>query len=125
MRPLVWAAIMACTLASTAMAQTARPPSDWEKMYNDVSAQLRAAQDRKSELAADNARLTTRVAQLQRQTDALTDRTLFLQAFYTGWASFMARNSFIWDQWGSFWSQSYPGLPDNSQLLFDPQWPIN
>jgi hypothetical protein len=128
MRPLVWAAVLAGGLASvvlttTALAQTVRQPSDWQKMYNDVSTQLRAAQDRKSELAADNTKLTAHVAQLQIQADALADRILFLQTFYDGWESFMARNSSILDQWAAFWDEGRPGPRRSFPLLFDPQWP--
>jgi hypothetical protein len=128
MRPASWAMVLACGLATTVAAQAVRQPSDWEKMYKDVSAQLRAAQDRKSELAADNAKLTSRVAQLQGQLDQQSRRfeqSVFLEAFYTGWESFTIQNPRVLDQWEAFWGQGLPLPPSDSALLFDPHWPLS
>jgi septal ring factor EnvC (AmiA/AmiB activator) len=139
MRPAFWAAVLACSLVSTAPAQDVRQSNDWKKMYEDASTQLRAAQNRKSELATDNAKLTARVAELQtqlqsaqlaaenlrRQVDADQEQTRMLQAFYAGWDSFTRRRPVILDQWRAYWGQDIPGLPDNSlSLLSDPQWPL-
>ena len=62
MRAAMWSAALVLGLAAAAIAQDVRQPEDWKKMYEDASAQLRAAQDRKSELASDNAKLTAQVA---------------------------------------------------------------
>ena len=52
-----------------AFAQDANNPEQVKKLYADALAQLKAAQDRKNELATQNEQLTAKVAELQKQLD--------------------------------------------------------
>jgi septal ring factor EnvC (AmiA/AmiB activator) len=125
MRPAYWAAVLAFSLVSTAYAQDVRQPSDWKKMYDDASAQLRASQNRKAELAAENAGLQTQLRKAQLAIDTFDERTRLLNAVYAGWESFIQRNPAIFEQWRAFWGQDIPALSDDAgPILFDPQWPF-
>ena len=138
MRSALWAALLAIALAPWANAQEVRQPSDWKKMYDDASVQLRAAQDRKSEMANTIAQLTARVAALQtqlqaaqEQLDALNQRfeadiarTYFLSAVYNGWESFTLQNPDVRNRWQAFWAFAPGGLKDDFPLVRDPQWPL-
>jgi hypothetical protein len=132
MRPVLGAMVLVLSLAPMAWAQDVHQPSDYKKMYEDASAQLRASQNRKAELAADNAKLTTRVADLQTELqsahlamDLFDQRTLLMRAVYAGWESFTRRNPAIYAQWRAFWGLDFRDLPEDSgPVLFDPQWPF-
>src|ERR1700677_1418471 len=67
MRASDWAAALVLGLATVTAAQETHQPDDWKKMYDDASTQLRAAQDRKAELAKQNGQLAAQVADLQKQ----------------------------------------------------------
>jgi len=138
MRSALRAAMLAIALAPWANAQEVRQPSDWKKMYDDASVQLRAAQDRKSEMANTIAQLTARVAALQTQLQAAQDqlnslnqrfeadiaRTYLLNAAYTGWESFTLQNPDVRDRWRAFWAFVPGGLKSDFPLVGDPQWPL-
>ncbi|HUB27403.1 MAG TPA: hypothetical protein VL992_18400 [Tepidisphaeraceae bacterium] len=119
-------------LASTAFAQRDESKAeDWKKMYEDASTQLRAAQNRKAELASDNAKLTAQLEkrsaeldQLRHQTDTLTEQTSFLTAFYADWKSFIRLSPWISDQWTAYFGPTVPELPDPGPVLWDPAWPL-
>jgi hypothetical protein len=138
MRAAMWSAALVLGLAAAAIAQDVRQPEDWKKMYEDASAQLRAAQDRKSELAADNAKLTAQVADLQRrlqtadldaellrrQADGLARQLMLLNSFYSGWGPF---SDAAWDPGASWQAQagrSISGLRDEATPQNDPRWPL-
>jgi hypothetical protein len=137
MRWAVQAAVVAVWLAAGAFGQEVRKPADWEKMYQDASAQLQAAQNRKAELAADNTRLAAKAAQLQRdlqtaqaQADSLGQEvaafqgeTWMLHAFYQGWEAFIAANPPVLASWQRFWGGP-PAWSDNMPVIVDPNWPL-
>lgn len=138
MRPTVWAALLAILFTSWAGAQEVRQASDWKKMYDDVSAQLRAAQDRKSEMSKQIADLTARLAMLQTRLQAAQDqldslhraaedeinRTYFLNSIYNGWEVFTLANPDVRDRWRSFWAFGLAGFHDDFPVVGDPQWPL-
>ena len=62
--------ILALTLAPAPRASAAQDnlkPEQWKKMYDDTLAELRAAQDRKNELAKENERLGAEVDRLKKE----------------------------------------------------------
>ena len=138
MRVVVQAALLALWLAATASGQEVRKAADWEKMYQDASAQLRAAQDRKSELSAENTRLAAKVAQLQqnlqaaqgeadslsKQVQALDSESAVLRAFHTGWYAFLRIDPIVSFKWQRFWGDSLPSWPDNQPVVVDLNWPL-
>jgi DNA repair exonuclease SbcCD ATPase subunit len=138
MRPAFWAVVFSASLVSAAYSQDLHKSSDWQKMYQDASNQLRAAQNRKSELAAENAKLAARLAETEKKLqatqaqieqlhfDALTfgDQTLMLRSFYADWQLFVSLTPALRGRWDAFLGQNIPGLPDDPVLLCDPQWPL-
>jgi hypothetical protein len=139
MRAAWWAAVLAMALGKAAIGQEVHKPEDWKKMYQDASAQLRAAQDRKAELAAQNAKLTGRVDEMERQllsskneldtlryqSDILAKPEYFFVAFYGNWQSFIRWYPNVLSQWRGFLDGSLTTLPNAPFLLDDPDWPIN
>ena len=71
MRARTWALMALLLSATVAVAQDAPKPEQLKKMYDDALAQLKAAQDRKNELAMQNEQLTAKSAELQKQLEAL------------------------------------------------------
>jgi septal ring factor EnvC (AmiA/AmiB activator) len=67
MRSGLWAVAAVLALSSTAMSANEPKPDQWQKMYHDASIQLRAAQDRRAELSAQNTRLVVHAAELQKR----------------------------------------------------------
>jgi hypothetical protein len=138
MRPAFWAAVFWASAVSAAYSQDLHKSSDWQKMYQDASNQLRAAQNRKSELAAENARLTARLAETEKKLQAsqaedaqlrfealtFTDQTLMLRSFYADWQVFVSLTPALGGRWDAFLGQNILGLPDDPVLLCDPQWPL-
>jgi len=139
MRAAFCATLMLVSLPWAALAQESAQSQDWKKMYEDSSAQLRAAQDRKSQLATENTELTAKVAELEKlihiaqsELDALRlqaesfaeERTQF-EYFYDAWDGFTRSHPDIAKQWSvdcgaPLWSAGGDGL-----LLYDPHWPLN
>jgi hypothetical protein len=81
MRALAWAvtAVALAAGATIALAQDANNPEQLKKLYDDALAQLKAAQDRKNELATQNEQLTAKVAELQKQLDQARGEMLELK----------------------------------------------
>jgi septal ring factor EnvC (AmiA/AmiB activator) len=138
MRLVVQAALLALWLAAAASGQEVRKAADWEKMYQDASAQLRAAQDRKSELSAENTRLSAKIAQLQqnlqaaqaeadslaKQLQALDTQSAILRAFHAGWYAFLRIDPVVSFKWQRFWGNTLPSWADNQPLVVDLNWPL-
>jgi len=103
-------------------------PDDYKRLYNDTLGELRVAQDRKAELATENARLTARVAELEkqlkdqtiqmddakRQAAALAGSTYFLRSNYAGWVQFLQFNPLIRLEWDLFMDRIPPLGPDEA-----------
>jgi hypothetical protein len=120
-----------------AAAQEVRQPSDWKKMYEDASAQLRAAQDRKAEMAKEIAvkdatindlqnKLTAAQSQMQnllQQIDILREDALRLGSVYAGWESPAASRPAVepWRAFGGLETRTFAG---NYPPVFDPRWPL-
>ena len=135
--PLLVVGLM-LSLCPVVSAQDAHKPDDWKKMYQDASAKLRVAQDRKAELATENAKLEARVSLLEAQAKATADKvtrltaqvdelsqeTLALRDFYNTWDGFIRANPTDLVQWRAYAGQDLPVLTDDTQLLFDPRWPL-
>jgi len=60
-------------LSPAAIAADEAKPDQWERLYHDATAQLRAAQDRRAELAAQNTRLLQNVAELHTRLELAED----------------------------------------------------
>jgi DNA repair ATPase RecN len=124
------AAILVLILASLSFGDDAPKPDVLQQMYKDTLAQLKTAQDRKNELAADNDKLTARISELEKQLadnqasiDALrreradfSSRNFTLRAWYAAWQGFLSDDSDLRARWNVFLDHSlltYPAsLPE-------------
>jgi chromosome segregation ATPase len=125
-------------MANFALGQDEPRPEQLRKMYDDALAQLKQAQDRKNELAAENDRLNAKVTELQKQLEAAkarvdevnraaagyAEKTFFLRSQYAAWREFIRRYPKIEAEWRVFLEGDALGpqrLPD----VMDPAWPLS
>lgn len=101
----LWIKISIITLLTSGFvaAQDNASPEQLRKIYDDALTQLKAAQDRKNELAAENTQLTTQIEQLkaqlnhanmqvsilEREAAAFGERTFSLRAHFAAWQRFI------------------------------------
>ena len=125
-------------LGSSAQAQDQPKPDDYKKLYEDTLLQLKAAQDRRADLANDNSKLTDQIAAMQKQHDAdqaeimdlktqiasFSERSFFLHAHYNAWTRFLAANPMVGMQWDLFLSHQEPIYPGIALPMIDPNWPL-
>lgn len=120
-------------MTSTSIASAQNTPSieQLQKSYDEAMVQLKAAQDRKNELALENQKLTRRLAELEQQgadvklkLEALENRAYFLREHYAAWHDFLRLNPPIAAMWSTFFNSS--GNPRSmTDLLGDGNWPFS
>jgi len=126
MRALVVVAIVVSglMLPTSARAQEQKNPDELKKLYEEAVSQLKAAQDRKNELAAENEKLQARIVELEtrlaeRNAEAAdyAERTWFLRAHLAAWQRFLDRYPDWRARWEAFLAAD----------VFDPlaDWPIH
>lgn len=112
-RYILAAAVVLFALPACAFADDEVKPEQLKKMYDDALGQLKAAQDRKAELAKENEALTTKVQELQKQLAAAqdqvqslkhevadnADRTYYLRAYHAAWQHFLNRYPELMARW--------------------------
>lgn len=95
--------ILVLLCATVVMGQENATPEQLRKMYDDSLVQLKTAQDRKNELAAQNEKLNEQVAALtaelertrmqvsilERESASFAERTFSLRAHMAAWQRFM------------------------------------
>jgi hypothetical protein len=105
-------------------------------MYEDALNQLKAAQERKNQLAADNEKLAQlleakkqeiaamglRVEELKRADADHAEKTFFLRVHYMAWQQFMGRNPEIAAKWRQFLEGAALGGPDDPKELLNRKW---
>ena len=130
--------------ATVAVAQDQPKPEQMKKMYDDALAQLKAAQDRKNELAMQNEQLNSKVAELNKQIDALrgemvelkrrdaesAERTFFLRSHYAAWREFLGQFPELKVRWELFLGDGKAVTPaaaptETTDALFDREWPLS
>src|SRR5258706_13525418 len=91
--------------AATARAEDPVKPEQLKKAYDDALVQLKAAQDRKADLAKENEALAAKVEELKKQLAAsqaqmesmkrqiadVDERTFFLRSYHAAWLNFIRR----------------------------------
>jgi len=95
--------------ANRAMAQDSNNPEELKKSLADALNQLKAAQDRKNELATENEKLKAKIAEQQKEIDEsrrvaadCAQNTWFLRSHYSAWGSFLQRYPKLKAQWDLF-----------------------
>ena len=139
MRALVWAvAVVMALSAGLALAQDAANPEQLKKLYDDALAQLKAAQDRKNELAQQNEQLTAKVQALQKQLDQVrgevlelrrhdaesAEKSFFLRSHYAAWQTFVDNYPELKARWKRFLETDLLSGSIELPSLADPQFPV-
>lgn len=118
--------------ASLLHAQDEPKPEHLRKMYEDALANLKAAQDRKNDLALENEKLRAKLATMQQELDKArnelaehAEKTFFLRAHYAAWQAFIAHYPLLAARWRSFLETDYLGSTPRSPDFMDPHWPLS
>lgn len=109
--------------------------------YDDTLAQLRDAQQRKTQLAAENEQLKAKVAELEkqitaadtkaaelrRQNEQLSQTESYLHSHYAAWQQFLHRYPQLQMRWKSFLQTDLHSQPSHGEppVLVDPEWPLS
>jgi uncharacterized protein HemX len=129
---LAWIVALVLTTAGWSVAQDqTTSPEELNRKYQDSLAQLKAAQDRKNELANENERLSGRVADLEKQLDqakrqaaTFAEQTFYLRAERAAWQAFLKRYPTLLELWKSFIASDPLALPGNLPERLDPTNPL-
>lgn len=138
MRARTWAAAAVLLSATLVFAQDVPKPEQLKKMYEDALAQLKAAQDRKTELAQENEQLNAKLADLGKELDRLrngmvdlerrdaetAERTFFLRSQYAAWQSFLAGQPETKARWEVFLDNALVNPRAGVPKIVDPEWPM-
>jgi hypothetical protein len=117
-------------LASSAvLGQEPPKPDDLNRAYQDALGQLKAAQDRKNELANENMQLLEQIADLhrqladaRRQLDRAADRTYFYRSHYAAWQVFIRQYPALKARWTVFLKGNLLALHDMLPELMQSDW---
>jgi septal ring factor EnvC (AmiA/AmiB activator) len=113
-------------------------PEQLKKAYDDALVQLKAAQDRKAELAKENEALAAKVEELkkavvttQTQVDDLKremadndERTFYLRSYQAAWQSFIRRYPEVMARWKLYLGDSLLSVPQEIPDVINPDWPL-
>ena len=134
----VRAMVVVLILAGVCPGQEGPNPDQLKKMYDDALAQLKAAQDRKNELAAENEKLHGQVDELhnqltvmgaqleslQRDAASQAGRTFFLRSYYAAWQRFIERYPELKIRWEAFLEAGALDVPYSVPMPGDAAWPF-
>ena len=122
--------IVLLVLAGVCYGQDAPNPEQLKKMYDDALAQLKAAQDRKNELAAENEKLQKQLTILEAQLESLqrdaatqSSKTFFLRSYYASWQRFIDRYPELKIRWEAFLNADVLSVPYSVPMPEDANWP--
>ena len=100
---------MLIAFSGVSLAQDNNNPDELKKNLADALNQLKAAQDRKNELANENEGLKNKIAETEKQlaeqrqkTAELEDKTWFWRSHYFAWLKFIERYPRLLAQWKVF-----------------------
>ncbi len=116
---------------SIAAAQNSPTVEQLQQSYDEAMVQLKAAQDRKNELALENQKLTRRIAELEQQSadvklklEVLENRAYFLREHYAAWHDFLRLNPPIAAMWSTFFN-SIGNNHSLTDIFGDGNWPFS
>jgi septal ring factor EnvC (AmiA/AmiB activator) len=112
-------------------------PEELKQMYQKALDQLKSAQERKTQLAAENEQLKARVAELekqlaatqartaelQKQADASAEKTFFLRSHYAAWQEFLRRYPRLQIRWKIFLEDEALFPRHDATPFLEPEWP--
>jgi predicted nuclease with TOPRIM domain len=124
------AAVVVATAGLT-QAQDQPNPEELNRKYQDALTQLKAAQDRKNELATENEKLTARVAELEKQIEqakresaTFAEQTYQLRVQYAAWQSFLQIHPAMLARWRLFLESSPLAFPQVPMDFLNPTDPL-
>lgn len=122
-------------LLSTAGVSAAQEAQNYEqlrKQHDDALRELRAAQERKNQLSAENEDLRKQLAagkaELEelRRTDAdSAERGYYLRAHYMAWKAYANRRPEVLSAWRAYLQNDVLLAPADPTDVIDPDWPIS
>lgn len=136
----MWAAAVAlvgvCAGGAVAAGQDNPAPDQMRKMYDDALAQLKAAQERKNQLAAENEKLgqqleaarkelaaaAGRLDELRRADADHAEKTFFLRSHYMAWQQFVGADAGLAGRWRAFLGSDYLAGPRDAGGLLGDGW---
>lgn len=133
--------LMAATPLHPAPAHAEDGPNSEElhKMYASAMDQLKAAQERKNQLATENDVLKEKLAAMQKQLDVTTDqlteaqrqltdtegRAYRVRAECAAWRAFLNRYPNLLMRWRMFLETELRLSPADGPVFYDAQWPLS
>ena len=102
-----------------------------QKLYDDTLVQLQQSQDRKNQLANENAKLTERVAELEKEVRSLqaaADRSELLAMQYSAFRTFITRYPALLANFSRYTgTETAPEqqVPTTNYEFFDRNWPFS
>jgi septal ring factor EnvC (AmiA/AmiB activator) len=132
-----WAICSLIMLSITGVVRAQEVKPDPTGLLKETEQKLKDAQDRKAQLADENARLAAQIADLQKtnkaqaaqiddlktQVAGFTDKTLFLSTHYAAWKQFITANPAIKVQWEIF-QRVTSAFATQPPFFIDPEWPL-
>lgn len=134
---MVVAVLLAAIPPASARADDKQDPDQLKKAYDDALVQLKAAQERKNQLAADNEKLAGQLSDLQRQVDRMkgemdqikraeadqANQTFFLRSHYAAWQNFIRRYPDLQGRWKAYFDNPLLSTPRPLPGTLDLDWP--
>jgi septal ring factor EnvC (AmiA/AmiB activator) len=139
MRGLTFVFVMILLATPTiSLADDPVKPEQLKKAYDDALVQLKAAQDRKAELAKENEALTAKVEELkkqlaesQTQIDSMKkqiadndERTFDLRSYHAAWQNFIRRYPEVMARWKLYLGDSILSVPQEIPDVINPESPV-
>jgi septal ring factor EnvC (AmiA/AmiB activator) len=123
--------------APLALAEDEPKPDQLKQMYQDTLAQLKSAQERKTQLAAENEQLKAKVAELEKQMQAnqaktadlekqvssSAEKNFYLRSHYVAWQEFLRRYPRLQIRWRVFLENDLITPRSDLPVFVDPEWP--
>lgn len=129
MRRLIVAGLL-LSLTPQVWAEGETNPEQLQRMYDNAVGQLRAAQERRNELAKENEKLTASVTELEKRlaeakTDiaSMTEKSFRLRAEYGAFQDFLRRYPAIDARWRGYMRQDM-AVVDNVLDQLNSDWPF-
>jgi hypothetical protein len=134
---LLVAVLLGVMPPASARADDKQDPEQLKKAYDDALVQLKAAQERKNQLAADNEKLAGQLSDLQKQVDRMkeemdkikradaeqADQTFFLRSHFHAWQNFIRRYPDLQGRWKAYFDNPLLSTPRPVPGSIDLDWP--
>jgi chromosome segregation ATPase len=133
-------ASVAALVSSPAAALAQETPEQMKKAYEAAQEQLKAAQERKNQLAAENETLKANIVELQKQLASANARmedmkrvdaehaeqSFVLRSHYMAWKSFVKTYPEVLTRWKTYMGNEFISAPTTAPSeVIDREWPMS